>query len=43
MVKTEKMTPWTLSVWTTKMAASEGKSRIALMAVFWNNNSTFWQ
>ena len=43
MVKTEKMTPWTLSVWTTKMAASEGKSRIALIAVFWINNSTFWQ
>jgi len=38
-VKTEKMTPWILSVWTTKMFASEGKSRMALMAVFWASNS----
>jgi hypothetical protein len=34
MLKIAKMTPWTLSVRTTKMVASEGKSRMALMAEF---------
>jgi len=34
MLKIAKMTPWTLSVWATKMVASEGKSRMALMAEF---------
>jgi len=34
MLKIAKTTPWTLSVRTTKMVASEGKSRIALMAEF---------
>ena len=34
MAKTAKMTPWALSVWTTKTVASEGKSRMALIAVF---------
>jgi len=35
ILNTEKTTPWILSVWTTKAVASEGKSRMALMAVFW--------
>ena len=34
MSKIEKMIPWTLSVWTMKMVASEGKSRMDLMAEF---------
>ena len=32
--KTSKTTPWVLSAWMTRMVDSEGKSRIALMAVF---------
>ena len=34
MLNIAKTTPWTSFVWTTKIVASEGKSRMALMAEF---------